>query len=188
MNGLAGDVASVKCKNASAASSAAATRPSAGLPEEKAQVKEIQVFLDRFGMIRFEGSSLSMTDFISRLQEESGFETVLVVYEPISFQRDRQRLMTLFADAFPGRRMLLEPMGEQSKFRAQAMPVNQPAVQSRVLSQQNHLDERVILRHLELAAQFQKYVTSVIDEISRVSSEAGLRYRKEHQLTTQNSR
>jgi hypothetical protein len=171
---------------AAAADVTAETRPAVSSgPADQKNFKEEQAYLDRFGMIRFRDGSMSLSDFISCMQASPGFEKVLVFYEPFSFQRDRQRLQKMFEEAFPKARLLMQPIPEGSKIGGLVMPVNQPAVQSRVLSQQNNLDRRFFSHHRELVGQFQNYLTSVVNQITRISSEVSLRYREHHHLATQ---
>jgi len=146
----------------------------------------VAFFLDRFGNIYREGALVEPERMFADLGDSGADRTaILILYEPHSFEADRDQLAERLRREFPNRPVRVRALTLGDPYRDLAFPAHSPEVQSRTMDRRRAQWDPLVRRRQQWLEQARSYLAAVTSRFVRMGADlAALRQEYQH-LTTQ---
>jgi hypothetical protein len=154
---------------------------------QTSQDRPIIFFVDRFGTVFFNRSPIKNDETILIVNaEKSTRKSIILKYDPISLEADRQRLFQKLRTAFPDSRIIFQT-AEDDEYTPWLFPSHRPEVLERILSQQGSSAQLHNNGIEALIGQLEFYLTDFTAQSDRFHAELKSLEQKYQQLTTQDA-
>jgi biopolymer transport protein ExbD len=147
------------------------TSISTPLPATTPAVGPIMLFVDRFGTIYLSHSPIKIDALVPALKNKNtSLKQIVLIYDPISLEVDRQRLFQRLRDALPASQIVFQT-AEGDEYAKWLFPAHEPEVLEQVLSRQILSDPKMGIKPEALIAQIESYLTNLTMQSNQFHAE-----------------